>query len=186
MGSVSANLPPLRTWWNVSVTRESRLGMVSWSFSGTLWKILSHLTCGPQLSSRKAAVCLHVSAAFSCPFHSLVLCCIFACLCFYRWFRCFEWLPSVALVCCQGFLSARRLWCARWRKLVCSMSFVQDYSVQSYSYILYIIVYLFRYSAVGCEFNVTLAKIWYIWKKKKKRKRKSSDLYVRPVWKVLK
>lgn len=59
-----------------------------------------------------------------CPFHSQWSAAVFTFLCFLLEIPCFRWPPSTVLHCCFVFLIARRLWCAFWRKCVCSLSFI--------------------------------------------------------------
>lgn len=60
----------------------------------------------------------------TCSFHGLFSATFFFFLHFHWWFCHLKLSPNVVLTHCLMFLSARRLWCALWRKEVCSISFI--------------------------------------------------------------
>lgn len=58
-----------------------------------------------------------------CPFHSLFGAIFFTFLCFYWWFHCLKWPPSILLKFCLMVQGARRQCYALWRKYICQINF---------------------------------------------------------------
>lgn len=82
---------------------------------------ISAATCKHMFSTEVKLVsslptCFSSQTINKCSFHNLLGVMFFTFCVFCWWLHCLKWPPSVVLKWWLVFLSARRLWCALWRK----------------------------------------------------------------------